>query len=91
MESLLNETSMTWILSCSRQLWLDLNYCLNLYGHVKWQRISPNGTPGVVPDRLSENLHQDIRASVHDQMLAFEVNGRIDNPKDLCTQNCEAN
>jgi hypothetical protein len=88
MERLFNDMSMTRILSCSRRLWLDLDYCLNLYRHVKWQRISPNCTPGVVPDRLSENLHQDIRASVHYQMLAFEINSRIDNTKDLCTQNC---
>lgn len=63
--------------SSSSLLWLNLHNSFNFHGCIQWQGICPNGTSSMVPNRFIEYLHDNIRTSIHDKMLVFEVRVRI--------------
>mmetsp|Transcript_24128 Transcript_24128/g.52852 ORF Transcript_24128/g.52852 Transcript_24128/m.52852 type:complete len:222 (+) Transcript_24128:80-745(+) len=62
---------------------LELDDALDFYRDVQRQRVDPDGRPGVVADPVSEDLHEQIRGPVHDQVLVPEPIAGLDDPKDL--------
>jgi hypothetical protein len=62
---------------------LEFNYHLNLHGHIQWQGVRSDCASRMIPNRLIEHLHHEIRASVHDEVLMFEVHVGVHDTEDL--------
>lgn len=64
-------------------LGLDLHNSFNFHGHIQGQGTSSNSRSGMISHWLAENLHDNIRTSVQNQVLLFKVVCRLHDSKHL--------
>ena len=64
-------------------LLLELDDGFHFYRNSEGQSVCSNGRSSVISFFLAKDIHDQIRASIHNQVLLCKIVGGVDNTEDL--------